>query len=290
MGQTMRLLLALLVALLAGCDGSGPSTVRVMSFNIRYDNTADGLNQWSERREAVVQVVRAFTPDLLGTQECLAHQGTFLRQALPEYTFVGVGRDDGREQGEMTAIFFRTDRFDLLESGHFWLSESPQRPGSRSWDAAITRMVSWAQLRDRRDATTLWFFNTHFDHRGELARLNSAMLLRRRVLEMSGGARAIIAGDFNAPSDGAVARALRRGDGVGVTLLDTYREAHPQPRADEGTFTGFGESSSGPRIDWIVVTPDIGVIDAGIDRTATAGRWPSDHFPVTATLRFGSSE
>lgn len=287
----MRLVLAMMWALLAGCQGAVEGrSLRVMSFNIRYDNPGDGANRWSERREMLVDVVRGFNPDLLGTQECLADQGEFLRQRLPEYTFLGVGRDDGAFKGEMTAIFYRSDRFELLDSGHFWLSEAPDVPGSKSWDAALTRMASWVKLRDKHDGATLCYFNTHFDHQGEHARVMSAQLLRRRVLEISGGQRVIITGDFNASADGLVCTALRLGDDGGPTLIDTYRDAHPAVQSALGTFNDFKGAERGARIDWIVVTPDVDVVDASIDRTSRAGHWPSDHFPVTAVVRLARAE
>lgn len=288
----MKFALALMFVMLAGCR-SGPAQgepVRVMSLNLRYDNPADGVNRWSERRDLLVDVVRAFHPDLLGTQECLASQAAFLREALPEYAFIGAGRDDGKLKGEMTALFFRADRFELLDSGHFWLSKTPDVPGSKSWDAAITRMVSWVNLRDRRDDTTIWCFNTHFDHRGEQAREMSSQLLRERVLEMSGGQRVVITGDFNASAEGRVSSLLRGSVDDGPTLVDTYRAVHPLVERGEGTFDDFKGVDTGDRIDWIVVTPDVRVIDAGIDRTHVGDHWPSDHFPVTAVVRLAGGE
>lgn len=283
----MKFALALMIALLTGCHAGGPP-LRVMSFNIRYDNPGDGPNRWEERRDLVVDVIRHADPDLLGTQEVLAHQAEFLREQLPGYEYFGAGRDDGELKGEMSAIFYRADRFERLDGGHFWLSETPDVPGSKSWDAALPRMVTWLKLRDSRDGAELFFLNTHFDHRGEQARALSAMLLRRRALEQSDGAPLIITGDFNASAEGLISALLRVGETGGRPLLDTYRAQEPEREPGEGTFNGFTGDTSSARIDWIVVSEEFDVREASIIRTTRDGRWPSDHFPVTAVVRMRS--
>lgn len=277
-------------------DGqTAPGELRVMTFNLRYGTAPDGENAWERRRELLAETIRAFQPDVLGTQECLAGQAEFLRGALPGYGCVGVGRDDGQLAGEMCAIFYREDRFRLAAVGHFWLSETPEVAGSRGWDAALPRLVSWAKLCARDDTLrTLVCLNTHFDHVGEAARLASARLLRARARAVAGGAPAIVLGDFNAPADtgrpGPYAALLGLGEGAeetegGLALRDVYRRLHP-PRSDEATFHGFTGGRDGARIDWILATPDWTPVAAAIDRTARDGRWPSDHFPVTAVLRW----
>lgn len=258
--------------------------LRVMSYNIRYGTAADGDNHWEKRRERLLETIRSFNPDLLGTQETLGFQRDYLAEHLPGYEALGVGRDDGREAGEMTALYFRRERFAKLDSGHFWLSENPDLPGSKSWDTALTRMASWVRLRDRRDprGRPVYFINTHFDHRGEQARLESARLLRRRVAALAGRDRVVITGDFNAGEDTPPYQALFDRQGP---LLDTFRLVNPQRGANEGTFSGFRpENVKGPRIDWIAVTADWRVESAAIDRTVHAGRTPSDHFAVTAVV------
>lgn len=276
-------------------DEAAPGELRVMTFNIRYGTAPDGENAWEKRRELLVETIRAFRPDVLGTQECLAGQAEFLRAALPGYGCVGVGRDDGQLAGEMCAVFYREDRFQLVAEGHFWLSETPDVAGSRGWDAALPRIASWARLRARDDTLrTLVCLNTHFDHVGEAARLASAKLLSARAQAVAGGAPAIVLGDFNTPTDpgrpGPYTALLGLGEGAeetegGLALRDVYRRLHP-PRSDEATFHGFTGGRDGARIDWILATPDWTPVAAAIDRTARDGRWPSDHFPVTAVLRW----
>lgn len=282
-------------------DRAAPGELRVMTFNIRYGTAPDGENAWEKRRELLVETIRAFQPDLLGTQECLAGQAEFLRGALPGYGCVGVGRDDGKLAGEMCAVFYREDRLQLAAEGHFWLSETPEIAGSRGWDAALPRIVSWARLRDRADTLrTLVCFDTHFDHVGEAARLASAKLLRARAQAVAGGAPVIILGDFNAPADtdrpgpytallGQADEAEEAGEageaGESLALRDVYRQLHA-PRPGEGTFHGFTGGRDGERIDWILATPDWTPLAAAIDHGGRDGRWPSDHFPVTAVLRW----
>jgi endonuclease/exonuclease/phosphatase family metal-dependent hydrolase len=263
--------------------------VRVMSFNIRYGTAADGENRWDVRKEFLAETVQAFAPDLLGTQETLGFQRDFLAAAMPGYGSLGVGRDDGDQSGEMMAIYYREDRFERLEEGHFWLSETPDVVGSKSWDSSLPRMVTWVRLRDRRQEKSppVLFLNTHFDHRGPEARLESARLLRRQTEKLGQGCRVIVTGDFNAGEESAPYQALfGEVDGNPSPLVDTYRVVHSEKQHAEGTFSGFrADATSGPRIDWIGVTRNWQILSADIDRTARDGRTPSDHFPITAVLR-----
>ncbi len=260
-----------------------------MSFNLRYGTAADGPNRWEHRRESVVRTIAAFEPDVLCTQECLAFQADYLSEELGLYDYVGAGRDDGKLKGEMVAIFIRRERLEVIEQGHFWLSDVPDKAGSIGWDAACTRMVTWVKLRTKNDPPEQFYvFNTHFDHRGARARIESAWVLRKRLQVIAGSAPLILAGDFNAPPDSSSDSPYRllRADGgnAAIPLRDTYRQVHKTARAGEGTFHGFGGRLTGQRIDWILATRHFDCLRAAIDRTNSAGRYPSDHFPVTAAL------
>ena len=260
--------------------------VRVMTFNIRYGTANDGENHWDKRKAFLVETIKAFNPDLLGTQETLGFQRDYLAAQLAGYDVLGVGRDDGKDKGEMTALYFKRDRFEKLDGGHFWLSETPDIAGSKSWDAALTRMATWVKLRDKRNpkAKPLMFFNTHFDHRGEQARVESARLIRQRIAEAAKTCRVIVTGDFNAGEENDVYRAFF--SGADAPVFDAYRATHPTPAADEGTFSSFkATETKGPRIDWIGASREWQVRQAEIDRTARNEHTPSDHFPVTAVLR-----
>jgi endonuclease/exonuclease/phosphatase family metal-dependent hydrolase len=265
--------------------------LRVMSFNVRYGDADDGPNAWKFRRDLVARTIKAFDPDLLGVQEALNLQCDDLEAALGEdYAFHGAGRDDGKARGEFTAIFFRRPRFEPLAGGHFWLSDTPEEPGSRGWDSECNRMASWVKLRDLAapgggGAGTVLFINTHWDHVGKRARLESARLLRAKARELNPSGAAIMVGDFNAREhDEEYAQLLRAADDDGPRYVDAYRATHPDQATEEATFHGFRGGSEGIRIDWIIHTPDLKAVESSIDRTNEDGRYPSDHYPVTAVL------
>lgn len=294
MPSPTRSLLPLLIGLAAAAAPGAeptpaPTPVRVMSFNIRYGTAKDGDNAWEKRKEFLAETVAAFDPDLLGTQETLAGQRDFLAAKLPGHAAFAAGRDDGKDGGEMAALFYRTSRYEKLDGGHFWLSETPDKIGSKGWDAALPRVATWVKLKDRTapaDKPVL-FLNTHFDHRGTKARAESARLIRARLGELGAGCRVVVTGDFNAGEGTDPYTALfADAGGKPSPVLDTFRAAHPTRTKDEGTFSGFKAGSvTGPRIDWIGCSRDWDVRLAGIDRVSRDGRTPSDHFPVTAVLR-----
>jgi endonuclease/exonuclease/phosphatase family metal-dependent hydrolase len=266
-----------------------PGDLRVMSVNVRVKTLFDGPNFWQFRKGFLASRIRAFDPDLLGTQECLADQTDYLRDQLPGYEFFGVGRNDGDRRGEMCGVFFKSAKFEKLDGGHFWLSKSPTTPGSKGWGAWFPRLVTWVKLRPRDGGQTFYWFNTHFDAFASRARLESAKLLRRQMASLAGGAPAVVTGDFNADEGSDAYTTLVSGKGlasIGPRLIDTFRTAHPTQTRGDGTRHGFAGGRGGPRIDWIMATPAFQTVAAGIDRSAAAfRRFPSDHFPVTAVLR-----
>jgi endonuclease/exonuclease/phosphatase family metal-dependent hydrolase len=278
-------LFALLTSVASVVANDDPQ-IKVMSFNIRFGTASDGDNHWDKRKEFLIETIKKFDPDLLGTQETLGFQRDYLAKNLPGYAVEGVGRDDGKEQGEMMALYYRQERFEKLESGHFWLSERPDEIGSKSWDSSLPRMVTYVKLKDQKNpsAKPIAFFNTHFDHRGPIARLESAKLIRRKISEMAADCRVILTGDFNADADSDPYKALFAGEDA--PIVDAYRKKNPEKKADEGTFSGFkaGENK-GARIDWIGCSKQLEVVDCQIDRTEKEGRTPSDHFPILAILK-----
>jgi len=261
-----------------------------MTFNIRYAAADDAENGWGRRRELVGRTIRRFSPDLLATQEGLDFQLRELQGQLGGYTLVGAGRDDGQQQGEFVAIFFRHSRFSLIEQGHFWLSETPDIPGSKSWDSRHPRMVTWCALRDvESPGALLHVWNTHFDFRGETARRESAKLLRRRIGALGLERPVIVMGDFNCGEDDLPYRILLGGekqeDSTANTLVDAYRARHPRKAQPEATRHDFGLQAAGDRMDWIFHSRRLETLLADIDRTEYNGRFPSDHYPVTAVLQ-----
>ncbi|HSI34600.1 MAG TPA: endonuclease/exonuclease/phosphatase family protein [Tepidisphaeraceae bacterium] len=268
-----------------------PGDLRVLSFNIRYGTAKDGADHWDKRKDFVAETIRKHDPDLLGTQETLPFQADFLKEKLPGYTFVGAGRDDGKTKGEMAALFFRTDRFEKVEEGHYWMSPTPDVPGSKGWDSSLPRVTTWVKLKDKAKAgRTFVFFNTHFDHLGKQARVESAKMLRQRIEALGGGALAIVTGDFNAgessdPYKAVVTDPKTPAPGEKVKITDSFRSIFPERGPTEGSFNGFKGTKDGARIDWILHTPGLTTVSAGIDRVEREGRYPSDHFPVWAVLR-----
>ncbi|WP_197441043.1 endonuclease/exonuclease/phosphatase family protein [Thalassoglobus neptunius] len=262
------------------------SAVKVMSFNIRYGTANDGDHVWDNRKEFVVETIQAFAPDLLGTQETLKFQKDYLAEHLPDFEVIGVGRDDGKESGEMMAVYVRKSRFEILDSGHFWYSETPHEPGSKAWETSLPRMATWVKLSDRtQSGKTIWFFNTHFDHRGKQARRESALLLRKMVSQLAGKDPAITTGDFNAAEGSDVYKNLFDGE-TPIPLTDTYRSSHSDSDENVGTSGGFTLKDRGTRrIDWIGCTNHFSIESAEIDRTNRNGVTPSDHFPVMAVLQ-----
>lgn len=264
------------------------NVVRVMTFNIRYGTANDGENRWDLRKDFVVETIEAFDPDLLGTQETLSFQRQYLEEKLDGYEAWGVGREDGKESGEQTTLFYKSKRFERTDGGHFWLSETPDVPGSKSWDSSLPRIASWVKLADRENpkAKPLLFVNTHFDHRGAEARLQSAKLIREQIAKLGEGCRVIVTGDFNTGEGSPPYVALfGEADGKASSVRDAYRLAHSEKGDDEGSFSGFAAGAKrGARIDWIGVSRDFAVQSATIDRNEREGRTPSDHFPVNAIL------
>jgi acetyl esterase/lipase/endonuclease/exonuclease/phosphatase family metal-dependent hydrolase len=275
-------------------SAAADADLRVMSYNVRYGTAKDGENHWDRRKEFLVETIQLFSPDLLGTQETLGFQRDFLAEKLIHYDVLGVGRDDGRDRGEMMALYYRRERFEKLDGGHFWLSETPDKIGSRSWDSSLPRMVTWVKLRDRKreQAPPIVFFNTHFDHMGATARLESAQLLRRQIAKLAEGASVIVTGDFNTGEASPPYQALFEADGDEPSpIVDSFRTTNPDRKPNEGTFSSFkADSTDGARIDWIGVSRDWQIRSATIDRTSKEGRTPSDHFAVTAILRHHSTK
>jgi endonuclease/exonuclease/phosphatase family metal-dependent hydrolase len=285
--------IALALVLAVGIsDGSAVARdapdLKVMSYNIRYGTAPDGENHWDRRKAFLAETVNAANPDLLGTQETLPDQRTYLAEQFPTYGVFAAGRDDGKESGEMMAVYWRKERFEKLDGGHFWLSETPDKPGSKSWDSVFPRLVTWVKLRDlkAREAKPILWLNTHFDHRGKQARLEAARIVRAKLATLGKDCSLIVTGDFNSAEGSDPYKALF--DALGdqkSPVVDTFRVAHPQRGADEGTASGFkAAATKGNRIDWIACSRDWTVRKSDIDRTARDGRTPSDHFAVTAVL------
>lgn len=250
--------------------------MRVMSFNVRYGSANDRENSWPYRKEQVLEAIAAYDPDLLGLQEALSFQSSLVGGALSGHTFYGPSRLGPDTDGEACSVYWRAERFELIERGTFWLSPTPEEVASQGWDAALPRICTWVQLLDLNTDQIFVFANTHFDHMGEEARAQSAKLLTKYF----GDQRMILTGDFNAEEPSAPMQVLRE-----AGLEDTFRVVHPDA-VEPGTFTGFQDAPTRGKIDYVYFRGDAAVLEAEIDNRRRAGRWPSDHFPVTGTLRW----
>jgi endonuclease/exonuclease/phosphatase family metal-dependent hydrolase len=253
-----------------------------MSFNIRLGVANDGENRWDLRKELVVQTIRQYNPDLLGLQEVFPMQEEYLRENFPEYSYYGRSRLVDPKEGEACSVMFRKERFEPMEQATFWLSETPEEPGSKSWDSSLPRIANMISLQDKQaGGKKLVLINTHFDHRGKVAREEAAQIIRRRVTELKKGTPVVITGDFNSGEWSKPYQSL-----VGGNIIDTFRKVHPGRTEEESTFTAWTGRLIGNRIDWVLCSSNFRVGSAEINRTNENGRYPSDHYPVTATLNY----
>jgi endonuclease/exonuclease/phosphatase family metal-dependent hydrolase len=270
--------LAALLGLAAGSAGA-QEPIRAVSFNIRYGTANDGEHRWERRREALFATIRDHAPHVLGVQEALRFQLDEIGAAVPGFRMIGVGRDDGRDRGEYAAILVDSARFAVLEAGTFWLSDTPEVPGSMHWGNRITRITTWARLVDRESADTLRVFNVHWDHESQPSREKSADALLSAIGRGTASEAVIVLGDFNADESNAAFRRL-----MGSGLRDTFRERWPKA-AIVGTFNAFRGDSTGGKIDAVLVDAAWDVLDAGIDRTRRGGILASDHDAVWSVIR-----
>jgi endonuclease/exonuclease/phosphatase family metal-dependent hydrolase len=270
-----------------------------MSFNIRYSygkpQEEATENDWTDpehpRRERAVRVIRENLPDILGVQEARHLQIEDLRRALPELDFYGIGRDDGKTEGEYSGIFYLKDRFRELDAGSFWLSTTPEKPGTTFYTApnAVPRIASWVRLADNKTGREIFVLNMHWDHISVPAREQSARLVRRRLAELAEGLPAIVMGDLNSPEDSrAVSELVGAKGAAGRRLVDSFRALYPERTREESTSSAWSGRTAGSRIDFILHTEEFMPTAASIVRTSYDGYWPSDHYPVTATLRLDS--
>lgn len=278
----MKNILIIIAVLMAGAASAQP--LNVMTFNIRLNTSSDSLNAWPYRKELVPAEVLFHDVHLLGVQEALHDQMMDLQARLPQFKSIGGGRDDGKEKGEYSAIFYDTLRLQVLKTGMFWLSETPDVAGSKGWDAAITRMVTWARFRDRKSKKVFYAFNTHFDHIGQVARRESARLLLNKVKELAGNTPAVITGDFNArPQDEPIRVLMNPAEPARFTDSKDISEAgHYGPT---GSFNAFRNKEVDDKpIDYIFLRGNWKVSKhANISQT-WQGRFASDHFAVLAVL------
>ena len=298
---------ALLNSIASAAAATEADPLRVMTFNIRYDNPNDGLDIWANRQDKVASMVRLYRADIIGMQEAQRNQIDDLAKRLPNYEWFGVGRNDGKDGGEFTPIFYRPDRLELVEQKTFWLSPTPDQTGSRGWDAALPRIATWAMFRDRAESnseqTEFYVFNTHFDHMGVVARLESAKLLRAKIAEIAGDRPAMLIGDFNClPSsppylwligkeppppatDGVKAEPPPAADPPKDALADAMLHTRHPHHGPTTTWNGFKTLAPGRKIDHIFFRGPLAIEQHAILDDHWDGRFPSDHLPVMVEVR-----
>lgn len=274
--------LATLICLtLIGSDMRAQDTLNAMTYNIRMNTPTDGVNAWPKRKTKVYALIQKYNPDILGMQEVLHLQYANLSSALKAYGHVGVGRNDGKKQGEYSPIFYKKDKYKLLQWGTFWLSETPNVAGSKSWDANITRICTWALFVSTSAKDTFYVFNTHFDHKGVTAREKSAALLCDSIQAKANKHLYLVMGDFNFTDTSPAYNILRS---CKATVIDSYKERLPENTAS-GTAPGFkvGERV-GNRIDYIFHSPRYTTLHTVIPNDNDGVNYPSDHLPYQAYL------
>ena len=249
-----------------------------MSFNVRMPSKGDGPDIWENRRDFLVETVMKYAPDLMGTQELFHHQGEYIAANAPEYAWFGVSRR-GNSEDEHMGVFYRKDRLNLLDSGDFWLSETPEKPGSVSWAMSLPRMVTWGMFELKASGRRFLYLNTHFAHRreDEPARQKSARLIACRIGLYDPEAPIVLTGDFNAPAGGETYAILS------PLMKDSWKEASKR-EGPEGTFHGFRGTPGAARIDWILYRAPWRVTESYAITDNRDGRYPSDHFPVLSVF------
>lgn len=253
-----------------------------VTYNIRYASPRDGEDIWTNRVEAVADFIR--TKDVVGLQEVTHPQLVDLQKRLADFDSYGVGRDDGKKGGEYSPVFFRRDRFEATDRGTFWLSDRPEKVGSKGWDAALPRVCSWVVLRDRKSDERFWIASTHFDHRGAKARHESGKLIAK-MAEKRKDLPIIVLGDFNCLADSPPYQSLVA-EGTGFQLFDARKRSASKPTGPDSTWCGFRQITPGRIIDHVFVNDRVAVdsLDTQNPKTS-AGRFASDHLPVVVTVR-----
>lgn len=259
------------------------NSFKIMTFNLRYDNSDDGIHSWSNRKDLVIKTITAKSPEVLCIQEGLINQVNVLEKSFPGYGRVGVGRDNGKTAGEFSAIFFLKKRFKQIESATFWLSQTPDVIGSKGWDAVCNRVVTWVKLKDNNTGKFFYVFNTHFDHIGQVARRESAKLLLQRVAAIAENNPFVITGDFNGNEQSVPYQLLMASDSP--KLSNTRYVSKFGSKGPDCSIFGFeGKLKPGEVIDHIFINFKSESLRHQIIDDNESGFYPSDHQPVMAEI------
>jgi dephospho-CoA kinase len=267
--------------------GMGLSTpifgqIKAMTFNIRMDTESDGVNQWKNRIKSCGDLIQYHQADIIGMQEAFFHQITDIQKELPKHLWFGKGRDDGKEAGEFSPIFYHKEKFKLLQQKTFWLSDSCEKVGF-GWDAACRRVVTWGQFQELKSGKKFFVFNTHFDHLGKVARRESAKLVLAKIKEIAQNSPVILLGDFNAsPEDEPIQILVAKQEPEKLTNSQNIsQKGHYGPT---NSFNGFKAEKENSQIDYIFVKNGVKCLQHSTHSETWNNRYPSDHFPVSASL------
>ncbi len=271
-----------LIFILASCTSKTDSTTNIMSFNIRLDAKSDGSNNWEYRKENIIKMLNYYSPDIIGMQEVLKNQLQYLKTNLPQYTQLGVGREDGKEKGEFCPLFFNTQRYTLIQSGNFGLSENPDEIGKMGWDAACQRIVTWAILEDNSTREQIAVFNTHYDHVGKTAKRESSNLILSKIQEIAHGIPVVITGDFNSTIESEPITTLLNGGLIESSSISGVKYGN------EWSYCGFGSVPLENRriIDFILVSKEIKVKKHSIIGDKPDKVYLSDHTPILTEITY----
>ncbi len=281
----MRLFVIAAAITLCGV-ASAELTLQVMTFNVRYGTAMDGDNAWPNRKDILVNAIREYDPDVVGLQECLAFQADYIVEQMPQYRWSGIDRDV-TGKGEMTAVLYRHNTLFPIKCGNFWISETPDVPASVSWDSSLTRMVTWLQFYHPETKTHFHFYNTHLDHRGEEARERGVAQIADHAASLSASYPVVLVGDFN-----AVAQQSRPYE---IAMEKGWQDAWVEVEEPVGppiTWSAFEapQLDRDRRIDWILYRGPIRVSHCETVLYNEDGRYPSDHYPVVATLHIATEK
>ncbi len=280
--KKLIIFVSLLFLAMAYGKAEDKEVLKIATFNLRMDTPSDGENAWFHRKDMVNDLIRFYGFDLFGTQEGFTHQlNDILR--LSDYRFIGVGRDDGKDAGEHCAIFYRSDRFKVLDQGDFWLSEHPEKPG-RGWDGTCcNRICTWGKFEDLKNHKQFYFFNVHYEYEGDVARRESSNLMISRIKSIAGNQPVFLTGDFNAFPTEEPIRILNDSG----FLNDSYKITKEAPFGPVCTYHGYDSTiKTEERLDYIWVTDSIQIDKYGVLTNTLYGRTPSDHFPVMVVAEF----
>ncbi len=283
MKKILFIVVMVLIALPAFSSGNS-DTQNIMTFNLRFNNPNDGENAWPLRKDNAVSMIRFYDADIVGCQEALIDQVEYLDEKLDDYSWYGLGRDDGKKDGEIMAVFYKTDRYKVLMDSTIWLSQTPTQPG-KGWDAACNRTITVLKFQDKNNQKIFYLFNTHFDHRGQEARRKSAQLLIKSVKEIAGKTPFVITGDFNMVPESEPYQIIT--SSKSPKIIDAKTITQLPHHGPTGTSTGFKIENidKKKRIDYIFTGTGIQVLRHATLSDTFDGKLPSDHFPVLAEIK-----